>query len=149
MIDGWPELAGVRLIEEERIREQEFGYRLLFSDWRFFFALHPEQQQLLRLQGFYWYRYPQGENVADVRARNRSWMSTLTRDFAAKRVLAITHHLNILSFRANMERLSSQQFIELDAHSQPANCSITSYVGQPEQGQDGRFQLAQYDLCPD
>jgi broad specificity phosphatase PhoE len=127
LLEGWPELSDVTLIEEERIREQEFGLRLLYSDWRFYFALNLEQQLLFDLQGAYWYRYPQGENVADVRDRNRSWMNTLVRDYPGKRILAITHHLNILAFRANMERLNSRQFIELDKRHKPANCSITTY----------------------
>jgi broad specificity phosphatase PhoE len=148
IFDGWPELADVRLIEEERIREQEFGLRLLYSDWRLFLCLHPDQLALHDMQGFYWYRYPQGENIPDVRARNRSWMTTLTRDFAGKRILAITHHLNILAFRANMERLSAAQFTELDAHHKPGNCSVTIYRGYPYEGRDGRLRLESYDLQP-
>ncbi len=150
VLEGWPELGAVRLIEEERIREQEFGLRLLYSDWRFYLALHADQQQLFDLQGAYWYRYPQGENVADVRDRNRSWMNTLVHDFADKRVLAITHHLNILAFRANMSRLNSSQFLDLDAKHKPANCSITTYRGHADLGQDGHFLLESYkDLSTD
>lgn len=141
VLDEWPELSSVRVIEEERIREQEFGLRLLYSDWRFYFALNPEQSLLLSLQGSYWYRYVQGENIADVRDRNRSWMNTLTRDFAGQSILAITHHLNILAFRSNMDRLNAQAFLDLDADHQPANCSITEYIGRPELGRDGRFIL--------
>lgn len=145
ILDGWPELAPVRVVEEARIREQEFGTRLLYSDWRFFFALHPEQQRLLSMQGYYWYRYPQGENVPDVRERNRSWMNTLTRDFTGQRILAITHHVNILAFRTNMERLGAQAFLELDMHQQPHNCSMTMYRGTPEANQGSRFGLMYYN----
>lgn len=146
ILQGWPELSEVKVIEEERIREQEFGLRLLYNDLAFFFALHPDQYQLHSLRGSYWYRYPQGENVPDVRARNRSWATTLTRDFAGKSVLAITHHLNILAFRANMERLSAHQFIDLDEHDKPANASATIYRGEPKLGRDGRLLLESYNL---
>ena len=88
---------------------------------------------------------PQGENVPDVRNRNRNWMTSLTRDFGGKRVLAITHHMNILAFRANMERLSSHQFIEMEREHAPANCSITVYRGDPSQGVNGRLLLESYD----
>jgi broad specificity phosphatase PhoE len=145
IFDSWPELAGVRLIEEERIREQEFGLRLLYTDWRVYLALHPEQQQLFNQQGAYWYRYPQGESVPDIRDRNRSWMNTLVRDFKQQRVLAITHHVSILAFRANMERLTATEFMDLDKHHLPRNGSVTVYNGKPELGQDGKFVLADYD----
>lgn len=79
---GWPELIEVRKIEEERITEQDHGLSLLYSDWRVFSVLHPEQRQLRSIQGSYWYRYPQGENVPDVRERLRSWRGALIRDFS-------------------------------------------------------------------
>jgi broad specificity phosphatase PhoE len=145
ILHGWPELARTRVIEEERIREQEFGDRIMYSDWRFYFTLNPDQRRLYDLQGPYWYRFPQGENIPDVRNRNRAWATSVTRDFANQRVLAITHHMNILSFRANMERLSSQQFLDMERQQPPANCSVTTYRGEPKQGNNGRLILEQYD----
>lgn len=147
MMRGWPELKGVRVYEEERIREQEHGLSLLYNDWRVFETLYPEQQRLRKLEGAYWYRYPQGESVADVRERNRSWMQTLIRDWNGQRVLAVTHHLNILAFRANMERWSAEQFMHTDEHEKPINCGVTTYVGQPELGKDGRLVLSAYNEC--
>jgi broad specificity phosphatase PhoE len=144
---GWPELDEVPVYEEERIREQEHGLSLLYNDWRVFETLHPEQQKLRKLEGAYWYRYPQGENVPDVRERNRSWMRTLTRDWNGQRVLAVTHHLNILAFRANMERWSAERFMHTDEHDKPINCGVTTYVGKPELGKDGRLVLGIYNEC--
>lgn len=146
LVRGWPELGGVTVYEEERIREQEHGLALLHSDWRVFEALHPDQRKLYELEGQYWYRYPQGENVPDVRDRNRSWISTLVRDFAGKRVLAVTHHLNILATRANLERWGSQEFIEADKNEKPINCGVTTYIGRPELGKAGRLILGSYNL---
>lgn len=133
MKKGWPELQNVKVYEEERIREQEHGLSLLYNDWRVF------------LEGAYWYRYPQGENVPDIRERLRSWLTTLTRDFAGKNILAVTHHLSILGLRANLERLSAEEFIKLDHSEPPANCSVTIYKGHPELGSDGRFLLESYN----
>lgn len=144
---GWPELAGVRVYEEERIREQEHGLALLYNDWRVFEILHPEQRALRKLEGAYWYRYPQGESVADVRDRNRSWMQTLIRDWNGQDVLAVTHHLNILAFRANMERWSAEQFVHTDENEKPINCGVTTYIGKPELGKDGRLVLGTYNEC--
>ena len=143
---GWKELATVKAYEDERIREQEHGLANLYNDWRVFHVLHPEQEVLYEREGPYWYRYPQGESVADVRSRNRSWLTTLTRDFAGKDVFAVTHHLNILAMRANLERLDAHQFIRLDSKEKPINCGVTVYRGVPGEGVDGRLVLESYNI---
>lgn len=142
---GWPELAGVKTHEEERIREQEHGLALLYNDWKVFETLHPDQRRLRKLEGPYWYRYPQGENVPDIRARNRSMTTTMVRDFSGKKVMLITHHLNILGIRANHERLGEKEFIHLDEHDKPINCGITLYRCDPNQGENGRLVLEYYN----
>ena len=145
IVRSWPELAGVEVKEEERIREQEHGLALLYNDWKVFETLHPEQRLLRKLEGPYWYRYPQGENVSDIRERNRSWTTALTRDFAGKKVMAVTHHLNILATRANHERLGEKEFIHIDEHDKPINCGVTLYRCDPNQGQNGRLVLEYYN----
>jgi len=142
---GWPELARVKVYEDERLREQGHGLALLYNDWRIFHAIHPLQRQLFLKEGRYWYRYPQGENVPDVRDRNRSWTATIIRDFAEKKVMAITHHLNILAMRANFERLGAEEFIRLDEKEKPINCGVTLYAGNPALGKDGRLELEFYN----
>jgi broad specificity phosphatase PhoE len=144
---GWPELESVKIVEEERIRELEHGLALVYSDWRIMNVFHPEQKTLRAFEGSYWYRYPQGENIPDVRERNRSWMKTLTRDFAGKRILAVTHHLNILALRANLERWDADTFLHTDETDKPSNCSVTTYRGNPNKGAAGRFELEQYNEC--
>jgi len=146
IIGGWPALAEVKIYEEDRIREQEHGLSLLYNDWRVFHALHPEQKALHKIEGPYWYRYPQGENVPDVRDRNRSWLGTLIRDFSGKRVFTVTHHLNILAMRANLERLGANEFIYLDNQEKPINCGVTTYIGVPDQGKDGKLVLESYNV---
>jgi broad specificity phosphatase PhoE len=142
---GWPELENVKVYEDERIREQEHGIATLYNDYRVYHVFHPEQKRLRELEGPYWYRFLQGENIPDVRTRNRSWLTTLTRDFAGKRILAITHHLNILATIANLDRLNSDEFIKLDNEDKPINCGVTLYKGYPELGQDGKIKLEYYN----
>lgn len=142
---GWPELDTVKTVEEERIREQEHGLKLLYNDWRIFNVLHPEQEQLKEKEGPYWYRNPQGENVPDVRERNRSVLNTITRDFAGQNVLMVTHHLTILAMRANLERMGAAEFIDLDNTNKPVNCGVTIYRGDPNQGTDGKLILDIYN----
>jgi broad specificity phosphatase PhoE len=142
---GWPELAGVRVVREERIREQEHGLQLIYNDYRVFQTLHPEQRELKAKEGRYWYRFPQGENVPDVRLRNLSWITTLVRDYAEKKVMVVTHHLNILATRANFERLGADEFIRLDDEEAPINCGVSVYKGNPDQGTEGRLELTVYN----
>ncbi|HTM68372.1 MAG TPA: histidine phosphatase family protein [Candidatus Binatia bacterium] len=145
LIEGWPALEDVRIFKDERIREQEHGLALLYNDWRVFECLHPEQRGLRKMEGAYWYRFPQGENVPDVRLRNRSWIETLIRDWRGKRVLAVTHHLNILATRATLERLDAEEFLRLDKEEKPINCGVTMYKGHPDKGADGRLLLEFYN----
>ncbi len=142
---GWPELKSVRTVEDERVREQEHGLSLLYNDWRIYHVMHPEQERLYELEGPYWYRYAQGENVPDIRERWRSMTGTFTRDFSEQDVLIVTHHLSILAFRANMERLDHHGFTHLDRTQKPVNCGATDYLGDPTQGSDGHLSLHMYN----
>jgi broad specificity phosphatase PhoE len=146
LIEGWPELSDVKIKEDERIREQDHGLALIYNDWRIFNTLYPDQKKLYDIQGEYWYRYPQGENVPDVRERVRSWLGAVVRDYAEKNILAVTHHLTILSIRANLERLSGEEFIRLDHEEKPINGGVTIYRGNPKLGSNGRLILEVYNL---
>lgn len=141
MIRGWPELEHVKTIQEERITEQDHGLAVLYSDWKVFNVLYPEQRELYSRQGAYRYRYPQGENIPDVRERLRSWVNTLIRDYSEQNVLTVTHHLSILSFRANLERLDEKEFLRLDEEEKPINAGVTIYRGKPDVGTNGRLVL--------
>lgn len=132
-------------IIEDRIREQEHGLALLYSDWRVFQSLHPEQRELNELMGPYWYQYPQGESVSMVRERIRSFTNTLIREYANEHVMLITHHLTILSIRANFERLTPEEFIRLDNEEKPVNCGVTMYQGNPHVGSNGGLELLFYN----
>ncbi len=145
LVRGWPELADVKRYDDERIREQEHGLSLLYNDWKLFCAIYPEQRRLREIEGNYWYRFPQGENVPDVRLRNRLFTDTIIRDFATKRVLAVTHHLNILAIRANFERWGAEQFLAADRKEKPINCGVTVYEGKPDLGTNGRLILKYYN----
>lgn len=145
IMGGWPELSFSPLQIEKRIREQEHGLSLLYNDWRVFHVFHPEQKALYDLLGPYWYRYPQGESVADTEDRNRMMIDKMIRDYPEKNVLFITHHLTILSFRSLMERLTPKQFIELDEKEKPINCGVTIYKGNPMIGEDGKLELVCYN----
>jgi broad specificity phosphatase PhoE len=145
MKSGWPELKGVKMVPEDRIREQEHGLSLLYNDWRIFHVMYPEQRKLHELLGPYWYQYPQGESVSLVRDRIRSFLGTLVREYSGKRVMLVTHHLTLLSMRAILERLSPEEFIRLDEEDKPVNCGVTIYTGYPDKGRDGKLILTTYN----
>jgi broad specificity phosphatase PhoE len=143
--EEWPDLCTPKVYRDERIREKDHGLALLYNDWRIYQVMHPEQGELHGLLGEYDYRFLNGENIPDVRQRNLSWMTTLTREFSGKRVMAITHHLTILATRANFERLSPEQFLHLDNHEKPVNCGVTRYIGNPRLGSSGKLELHEYN----
>lgn len=144
---AWPFIRDDRQVYDDRIREQEHGMSLLYNDWRIFEVFHPLQQELKRLQGPYWYQYPQGESVLQVRDRIRSFTNTLIREYAGKCVMLVTHHLTILSIRANFERLSPEEFIRLDEEEKPRNCGVTIYRCDPNLGTNGKLRLHCYNRC--
>ena len=143
--DGWPELRNVKTYQEERMVERSVGIRQLYTHWRLFHVFHPEQKELYEKDGYYDYRYPQGDNMRDVNLRMKSLLETIIREFHGKKVLGIGHGVTIMGFRTAEERLTEEQFMELDHMNPPKNCSVTVYRGDPKQGKDGRLVLERYN----
>jgi broad specificity phosphatase PhoE len=147
MVEGGFDTGEAKIVRgEDRIREQEHGLSLLYSDWRVFHALHPKQKELYDLLGPYWYQYPQGESVSMVRDRVRAFMNMLVREHPGQVVYLISHHLTKLSIRANLERWTPEQFMQVDDEEKPINCGVTHYRGNPEAGGDGKLELQDYNL---
>lgn len=146
LIQGWPALGEVSRIPDDRIREQEHGLALLYNDWKVFHVFHPEQKELSDLMGEYWYSWPQGESTSQVRDRVRSFQAMLIREHAGKRVMMVTHHLTILSVRANLERLTPEQFLHINAYEKPVNAGVTIYECDPCKGKAGHLKLKHYNL---
>lgn len=145
LVQGWPELAKVKAVSEERVREQEHGLQTIYNDWRVFCTLNPVQGLLFKQEGDYFYRQANGENKADVRDRVRSFMATIIREDAGQNVLLLSHHITLLCFRANLERWSPEKFIEIDKADKPINCGVTMYGGDPKQGENGKLILKTYN----
>jgi len=143
--DGWPELRKVKTYEEERMVERSVGIRQLYTHWRLFHVFYPEQKELYEKEGYYDYRYPQGDNMRDVNLRMKSLLETIIREFHGKKVFGVGHGVTIMGFRTAQERLTEDEFMELDHTNPPKNCSITIYRGDPKQGKDGRLILERYN----
>jgi broad specificity phosphatase PhoE len=145
LIRGCPELGKVKVVVEERIREQEHGLSTVYNDWRIYLAFNPAQALLRKRGGDYEYRFLNGENKADVRDRVRTFLTTLIRENAGMKVLIVSHHLTLLAFRANLERWDREEFMRVDREESPINCGLTVYRGDSESGQDGRLIMESYN----
>lgn len=131
MCRGWMQLSNCEIFYDERIRELDHGLSTLYGDWRVFHVLHPEQARLRELAGECWYRFPNGQNVPDVVLSVRNWRDTLVREHAGKRVMVICHHITLLAFRTDQERLGPAGYVDLNTHSKPINCGVTIYRSVP------------------
>jgi len=119
---GWD----VPAIVDERLREKEFGMldRLTRAGIEQKF---PEQAELRRVLGKFYYRPPGGESWTDVILRLRSVLDTLTREHGGKRVAIVSHQVIVLCFRYLLERLDEARLLAIDAEGDVANCSVTTY----------------------
>jgi broad specificity phosphatase PhoE len=118
--------AKLRLVQEERIREIEFGILdgLTPEGTK---AKFPEESKRRDREGKYWYRPPAGESRPDVALRVHSFLDTLIRDYRGKSVLVVCHSVVVLIFRRLLERWGEEEFIKIDAEEDVLNCSVTTY----------------------
>ncbi|MDE2025698.1 MAG: histidine phosphatase family protein [Patescibacteria group bacterium] len=154
MLKGWPELkqaieeGKVKVVREPRIREQEFGEANGYVNSKVYYGLNRRQARIRKNMGDlaeYWYRIPGGESENDVQQREQLWIGALTRDYSGQNVLAITHHLSILGFRAAVERLDDREYVRLDKEDKPINLGVTVYEGDPTLGSSGRLVRRRYN----
>jgi broad specificity phosphatase PhoE len=72
-------------------------------------------------------RPPGGESLADVVARVHTFLDTLFRDRAGKKILVVTHGGTIRCFRFALERWDYTQAQTWPPGQSPANCGVTAY----------------------
>ena len=120
---GWHDIP---IVADERLREKEFGMldRLTRDGIEHRF---PEQAEMRRVLGKFYYRPPGGESWTDVILRLRSVIDTLTREHNNCRVAVVTHQVIVLCFRYLFDALTEEQILAIDAAGDVANCSVTTY----------------------
>lgn len=120
---GWDHIP---IVVDERLREKEFGMldRLTRGGIEHRF---PEQAEMRRVLGKFYYRPPGGESWTDVILRLRSIIDTLTREYNNCRVAIVSHQVIVLCFRYLLEGLTEEQILAIDAQADVANCSVTTY----------------------
>jgi len=120
---GWHDIP---IVADERLREKEFGMldRLTRGGIEHRF---PEQAEMRRVLGKFYYRPPGGESWTDVILRLRSVIDTLTREYNNCRVAVVSHQVIVLCFRYLFEGLTEEQILAIDDAGDVANCSVTTY----------------------
>jgi len=118
---------GGRIIVDERLREKEFG-ALNRMTRAGIMALMPEQAELRKTLGKFYYRPPGGESWCDILLRLRSLWSTIRQDHTGERVLLVCHSVVTLCFRYLVEGLDEKALLEIAAANDIANCGLTAYA---------------------
>ncbi len=115
----------VRVVEEPRMREQDWGNFQDRNDIR-------EQKAARNAFGHFFYRFKYGESGADVYDRVSTFLETLHRDFQKptfpENALIVTHGLTLRLFLTRWFHWSVEYFESLD---NPAHCVPHMLVRQP------------------
>jgi broad specificity phosphatase PhoE len=135
----------VDVIQDERLREKEFG--VLDRLTRHGIAQHhPDQAEFRRILGKFYHRPPGGESWCDVILRLRSALDTVALHHGSARVLIVAHQVVVLCLRYLLENMSEEQILAIDAKGDVANCGVTEYRFDPRQGRDGAMVLQSYNF---
>jgi broad specificity phosphatase PhoE len=122
----------VKVIEDPRIREQDWGHLRNQED-------NKEIAEARDNFSTFYFRIPDGESGADVYDRVSSFLDTLHRDFDKddfpENILLVTHGLTMRLFLMRWFHWSVEEFEQLR---NPKNCQIIVLEKQP----DNRYKLA-------
>ncbi|WP_104522733.1 histidine phosphatase family protein [Blastococcus atacamensis] len=126
---------------DERLRERDFGAfdGMTGAGIREQF---PDEARRRDLLGKFYYRPPGGESWADVALRIRSLLATEALRHDGQRLLVVAHQAVVMVFRYVLEELTEQELLEIDAHHQVANASLTRY----EADDDGTLHLRVFNV---
>ncbi len=120
---GWDDAP---VTVDERLREKEFG-ALDRLTRRGIVERFPEQDELRRALGKFYYRPPGGESWTDVILRVRSFVESMVRDYAGARIAIVTHQIVVLCLRYVLERMTEAQVLAVANAADVANCGVTIY----------------------
>jgi len=136
-----------RLIVEERVREKEFGVLEGLTKHGMRTKFPDEAERRSRI-GKYYYRPPGGESYPDVNLRLQSFLGTLVREHAGRRVLVVTHSVVVLLFRRLLERMDEQEVLSLDRQDEVRNASLLIYEQGARDGRHGVLIRKEWNLIP-
>jgi broad specificity phosphatase PhoE len=134
----------VEIVGDERLREREFGVLDRLTHAGIAERFPAEAEARARLGKFY-HRPPGGESWSDVGLRVRSVLDTVGREYAGERLLVVAHQVVIHMFHYVLEHLDEQGVLAASRERELANCSITTFVQDPDRGRHGGMRLDRYD----
>lgn len=136
-------LDGAIVCTDERLREKEFGILdgLTTIGVR---SHHPEQAAFRATLGKFYHRPPGGESWVDVIFRLRAMLDTISLHHGGKNVMIVAHQVVVLCLRYIIEHMDEDEILTIDKAGDVANCSVTEYHFQPNEG-DGRLELLRYN----
>ena len=130
---------------DERLREREFG--ILDRLTRYGIQeLHPDQFAQRQALGKFYHRPPGGESWCDVILRLRSVLDTVSLHYAERRVMIFAHQVVVLCLRYLLETLDEKEILAIDAAADVANCSVTEYEFDANEGDGGDLRLVRYNF---
>jgi broad specificity phosphatase PhoE len=80
LIEGWPQLGDVKVVEDDRIREHEHGKKPLYNVEEVFYTLNPQEALMKKLSSVYEHKFDGGESIFDVKQRTRSFIEMVIRE---------------------------------------------------------------------
>ena len=130
---------------DERLRKKDIGVLDRLTSFGIT-AQYPEQAEFRRILGKFYHRPPGGESWCDVILRLRSMIDMLTRDYRRERVLIVCHTVVVLCLRYLLERMTEEQILAIDQAADIANCSVTSYIFDPQLEKHGQLKLQRFNF---
>lgn len=135
---------GAMLRLDERVREKELGALDRLTK-RGIVERFPDEAAARRRLGKFYYRPPGGESWCDVILRLRSLLNTVSLHHGGERVLVVCHQVVVLCARYLLEELTEEEILAIDRAGEVANCSVTEYEFDPDQGPRGGLSLRRYN----
>ena len=130
---------------DERLREREFGVLDRLTG-RGIVAKFPQEAELRKRLGKFYYRPPGGESWTDVILRLRSVLDSLARDYADRKVLIVCHSVVILCLRYLFETMTEEEVLQIERSNDIANCSLTTYRFEAAEGTAGSPVLETFNF---
>ena len=110
-------------------------------------ARFPEEDARKKKEGLYSFRPLGGENWPDVELRIHSFLSSLMRDHAGKKVLCVVHGHWLVLFQRVMHHFSIETATDRFLHGEFGNASVTIYEGK-QAGDNSKLELVEENIIP-
>eukprot|EP01133_Synstelium_polycarpum_P010562 gene10562-12287_t len=131
----------LKVYKDNWLREKEFGRAHGLTE-KLVRDKFPDEYAIRNRDGKYWYRFPGGENYLDVEMRIHCFLEKLSRDYAGRSVLVVTHQIPYKLFRGLFHHLDEHGLLALEA---VHNCGIQEYILDTSKAADGRMKMKHFN----